>query len=194
MIRLRHVSTDIYTNAATFLAVALVMCSARALTSPAVLGPKSDAISFQQDVSTTTQPDADINRCSVCVDFAHTALSKLVNIVLNVGVIGSCGDLCVMLPQVRSLAAVCDELCETAGIERFVKSVVTATSYSIYFCELLGTCPINDEGDAQISGLTVSPESGPQGPRKISFTIESTNGIGTGQLLWFVTTVDGIRI
>nr|KAG5712319.1 hypothetical protein BaRGS_023898 [Batillaria attramentaria] len=118
----------------------------------AVLGPDSDAISFQQDVSTTTQPEADINRCSVCVDFAHTALSKLVNIVLSE-----------YIELLRSLAAVCDELCETAGIERFVKSVVTATSYSIYFCELLGTCPINDEGDAQISGLTVSPESGPQG-------------------------------
>lgn len=33
----------------------------------------------------------------------------------------------------------------------------------IYFCELLKTCPIKDDGDAKITSFTVSPQSGPQG-------------------------------
>lgn len=33
----------------------------------------------------------------------------------------------------------------------------------IYFCELLKTCPIKDDGDAKIISFTVSPQSGPQG-------------------------------
>ena len=33
----------------------------------------------------------------------------------------------------------------------------------IYYCELLKTCPINDNGDCKITSFTVSPTSGPQG-------------------------------
>ncbi|KAK7504836.1 hypothetical protein BaRGS_00003864 [Batillaria attramentaria] len=176
---------------ATFLVMALVvMCPARVLTSSSVPGP--DTVYFQHDFGITTQPNADINRCSVCVRFADTALMVLLNIIVNVGVIGSCEDLCDMLPQPHPQGDVCNKLCGTVGIGDFVKSVVKANSNSIYFCELLGTCPVNDEGDAQISGLTVSPEDGPQGPRKIRFTVESKNGIGTGQLVLSVSTVDGI--
>ena len=33
----------------------------------------------------------------------------------------------------------------------------------IYYCELLRTCPIKDDGDAKITSVTVTPKQGPQG-------------------------------
>ena len=33
----------------------------------------------------------------------------------------------------------------------------------IYYCELLKLCPINDNGDAKITSLTVSPPNVPKG-------------------------------
>jgi len=138
-----------------------------------------------------------LDLCPTCVQFTDQALDALLNIILNGGVVGTCGTLCSALEQKtgsQALGAVCNILCDLAGVEEFIKLIQAADLDPIYFCELLKTCPINDNGDATITELKVNPVSGPQGPRTISFTINSKNGTGTGQLILAVETVDGIPV
>jgi len=138
-----------------------------------------------------------LDLCPTCVQFTGQAIDVLLNLILNGGVVGTCGTLCGALQQKTgsaALGAVCNILCDIAGVEEFVKLIQKADLDPIYFCELLKTCPINDNGDATITGLSVDPTSGPQGPRTISFTLNSKNGTGTGELILAVETVDGIPV
>ncbi|XP_004365279.1 countin2 [Capsaspora owczarzaki ATCC 30864] len=141
-------------------------------------------------------PDA--NLCPVCVEFAGDALNELINIVLNVGVIGSCGEVCGLLTNrthSRAEGLVCDLLCDYVGITEFIKAIEKADLDPIYYCELLNTCAINDNGDATIRSFTTSPVSGPQGT---TFTFDldwsTINGTGTGEIILVVQTVDGLQL
>ncbi|KAK7104013.1 countin-3-like [Littorina saxatilis] len=138
-----------------------------------------------------------LDLCPTCVEFTGEAINMLLNLILNAGIVGSCGSLCNALEQKtgsQALGVVCDLLCDIVGIEEFVKLIQKADLDPIYFCELLKTCPINDNGDATITGLSIDPVKGPQGPRTISFTLNSKNGTGTGELVLLVKTVDGMPI
>ncbi|XP_076463460.1 countin-3-like [Babylonia areolata] len=138
-----------------------------------------------------------INLCPTCIQFTEEAINELLDIILNAGVVGTCGTLCQALAQKtgsQALGEVCTILCDIAGVEEFVKLIQKADLDPIYFCELINTCPVFDNGDASITDLTVDPASGPQGPRSISFTISSKKGTGTGELILFVETVDGIPV
>lgn len=138
-----------------------------------------------------------LNLCPTCVQFTEDAIDTLLNIILNTVVIGSCSELCQALAQKtgsQALGAVCDILCSIVGIEEFVKLIEKADLDPIYFCEELKTCKVNDHGDAEITNLAIAPVSGPQGSRSITFTINSHNGTGTGELILLVNTVDGIPV
>ncbi|MCI3311102.1 saposin domain-containing protein, partial [Escherichia coli] len=138
-----------------------------------------------------------LDLCPLCVQFTGDTIDELINIILNAGVIGTCGELCELLAEKtgsKALGAVCDILCDIAGIEEFIKLINKADLDPIYFCELIRQCPINDHGDARITDLAINPVVAPQGKRAISFTLQSQNGTGTGELILFVRTVDGIPV
>ncbi|KAK7504838.1 hypothetical protein BaRGS_00003866, partial [Batillaria attramentaria] len=179
---------------AAFLAVLVAVgCAARVSRSFSNLSP--NRIRLQQNIGARLNVDLDL--CPLCVQFTGEAINALLNIILNAGVVGTCGELCQLLEEKtnnKALGAVCNILCDIVGIEEFIKLIEKADLDPIYFCELLGTCAINDNGDARITGLTISPKVGPQGQRTINFNIESKNGTGTGELILFVKTVDGIPV
>jgi len=140
---------------------------------------------------------ADVNLCPLCIQFTGQAINQLLNIILNAGVVGTCGTLCSALAQKTGsqlLGEVCTILCDVEGVEEFVKLIQKADLDPIYFCELLKTCPIVDNGDAVITSLSVSPKSGPQGQKIIYVSYKSTNGTGTGEMVVEVKTVDGIPV
>ncbi len=87
----------------------------------------------------------------------------MLNAVLNVGVVGSCGGLCQFVEQKvgsQIVGVVCNLLCDYVGVTEFVKAIEKADLDPIYYCELLKACPINDNGDANITSFTVTPSSG----------------------------------
>lgn len=138
-----------------------------------------------------------LDLCSTCVSFSGQAIGQLLNIILNVGVIGSCGELCTLLSQKipgQLLNAVCNILCDIAGVEEFVKLVEKADLDPIYLCELLKTCPVKDDGDAKITSFAVTPKSGPKGEFVIGFVYMSNNGTGTGEIDLRIDTVDKIPV
>jgi len=128
------------------------------------------------------KPQSDL--CPICVNFMDQALNALINIILNVGVIGSCGELCAYLPN-KIEATVCDLLCDYVGIEEFIKIIDKEDPDSIAICEdMIPVCPIHDDGAANITSVVVSPPSGPQGTTfDISMEFTVTNETGTGEIV-----------
>ncbi|XP_012942224.1 countin-1 [Aplysia californica] len=142
-------------------------------------------------------PKVEADLCPLCIQFTSQAINQLLNIILNAGVVGTCGTICNALAQKTGsqvLGAACNILCDIAGVEEFVKLVEKADLDPIYFCEELKTCPVFDSGDALITKLVVTPATGPQGERLISFDFASKNGTGTGEWRVYIQTVDGIPV
>lgn len=141
-----------------------------------------------------------IDLCNLCIQFSSQFLNELVNIIANAGVIGGCADLCELLEEevkVNSslVEVVCDLLCDYVGIEAFIKLIDKADLDPIYYCELLKLCPINDNGDAKITSLTVSPPNVPKGSTfHINMQFQTMNGTGTGEIDLLIDTADGIPV
>lgn len=66
------------------------------------------------------------------VSFTSQAIDQLLNIIVNVGVLGSCGALCSYLPN-KIEATVCNLLCDYVGIDEFVKIVEKYVFAYCYF-------------------------------------------------------------
>ncbi|KAK3774916.1 hypothetical protein RRG08_007273 [Elysia crispata] len=151
--------------------------------------------SLEHKVSRVNKVNADL--CPLCIQFTGQAINQLLNIILNMGVVGTCGQLCQLLAEKTGsqlLGAACTILCDIEGVQEFVKLIQEADLDPIYLCELLKTCPVFDGGDATITKISVTPQSGPQGEREIMFTYASKNGTGTGEIIVGVDTVDGIPV
>lgn len=136
--------------------------------------------------------------CPGCIDFADQALDAILNIILQVGVVGSCGDLCSAVADKtgsQALGVVCNLLCDIAGIDEFINLINKADLDPIYYCELLHACKIFDQGDAKITDFSIVPVRGPQGTTFTAvLTYVSTNGTGTGEIDIEIDTVDGIPL
>ena len=78
---------------------------------------------------------------------------------------------------------VCNILCDIVGVDEFVKIIDRADLDPIYYCELLKSCKIKDDGDATINNFQITPLSGPQGTTfKALLNYVSNNGTGTGEI------------
>jgi len=103
-----------------------------------------------------------VDFCNLCVSVMGEIINELLNIILNIGVIGGCADLCNYLPDKVEKAA-CDLICDYIGIEEFIKLITDADPDPIWICEEGGICPHNDNGSALANGAWVVPASGPAG-------------------------------
>ncbi|KAI8505679.1 hypothetical protein Bbelb_168680 [Branchiostoma belcheri] len=115
----------------------------------------------------------------------------------QVGVVGTCGELCQALADKtgsQALGVACNLLCDIEGVQEFIKLIEKADLDPIYYCELLKQCTIKDDGDAKITTLSVNPKSGPQGTFIIDVEYVSKNGTGTGEMVIDIDTVDGIPL
>ena len=141
--------------------------------------------------------DNGISFCGACIDFADQALDILLNYILQVGVVGSCGEICAYAEKVtgnKLVGVVCNVLCDAAGIDEFIKIIDKADLDPIYYCELAHACKIFDQGDANITSFRVSPNRGPQGTFVITADWNTNNGTGTGEIYLGIKTVDGIPV
>jgi hypothetical protein len=127
-----------------------------------------------------------LDLCPTCIKTAEESINILLNLILETGIIGSCGTLCTALAQKTGsslLGTVCDLVCDVFGIEEFIKALDNADLDPIWYCEIAKLCPVNDNGDAKISTFSVLPATGPKGTTfAIAFTYVSLNGTGTGEL------------
>ncbi len=92
------------------------------------------------------------------------------------------------------MGVVCNLLCDIGGVDEFIKVIDKADLDPIYYCELLKTCKIVDNGDAKITSFKVLPSSGPQGTFVADLQYVSKNGTGTGEISIDIDTVDQIPL
>lgn len=168
-------------------AVVLIVCFA---------GSDSKPESALQLVSAPVSVNrAELDLCDVCVQFTGETVDQLLNIILNVGVVGGCNELCGLLNASQAIDVVCNLLCDIVGIKEFINLIQQADLDPIYFCELLKTCQVFDEGDANITALTITPKQGPAGTDFVfKLDFETKNGTGTGQVEIDIDTVDGMPV
>jgi hypothetical protein len=136
-----------------------------------------------------------IDFCSLCVQFSGQAINQVLNIILNAGVVGGCSELCGLVPGGQIVDLACNLLCDYVGIKVFIQAIEDADLDPIYFCELIKTCKVFDEGDATITEFDITPKEGPQGTTfHCSVEFVTRNGTGTGEFSVNVETVDGVPV
>merc|ERR1711862_622464 len=121
--------------------------------------------------------------CPTCVSFAGQAFNQLINIILNAGVIGGCGDLCGHLDN-KLESTVCSLLCDYVGIQAFIDIIDHTDFDPIYDCELLKVCPVKNGGAGIVKSVNVSPPKAQRGSVfDIDMVFEIFNATGTGEIV-----------
>jgi hypothetical protein len=121
----------------------------------------------------------------------NEAIDQLIDIIINVDVLGSCGALCGQLPNALE-QTVCNLLCDYVGINAFIDALNYEDPDPIYFCEVVDLCPVNMNAAGKIVKAFVSPATGRSGA---TFTVEVDfqviNTTGTATLGYTVVPPDG---
>jgi hypothetical protein len=122
--------------------------------------------------------------CKICIDFMNEAVQYLIEIIANGGVIGGCQALCNAALKNHSeiLSVVCDLLCTVVGIDEFEKLLSDADPDPVWLCEEVKACDYDDSDSANVTSLSVQPESGRTGTKfdfDISYELITWNGIGS---------------
>jgi len=142
--------------------------------------------------------DVTLDLCPTCINVAEQSINILLNLILDTGIIGTCGTLCQALAQKTGsqlIGTICDLVCDVVGIEEFIKLIENADLDPIWYCEIARLCPINDHGDAKITKFSILPATGVQGTTfAIDFTYVSLNGTGTGEIDIDIRTPDHIPL
>jgi len=166
--------------------VALFVVSAVAEIRPLVT-PKPKKTMQQADPLTLNSKGevTDPLECQMCVEFMNNAIYDLEQIIVNGGVFDGCGNLCVYLNnQVEQV--ICNLLCDYVGVESFVALLNEADPDSIYYCQSLTVCPIQDYIKAKVNYVRVNPTAGPVGTRfniTYSYTLSNTTGTTVSSMI-----------
>ncbi|KAG2388247.1 hypothetical protein C9374_000411 [Naegleria lovaniensis] len=129
--------------------------------------------------------------CDLCINLLDQTINNLVNIILNVGVIGGCGDICKYLSNLGSLTVVaCNLVCDYLGVNEFINMIENADLDAIYGCQLVSLCPIRDckaPVCAQFFNTRVVPAIAPKGTTFNAVSqLRIYNQTGTGELYFEV--------
>jgi len=150
------------------------------------ISPKGNSKNIQRFTPLFAPNNVGLDVCVPCIKAAEESINILLNLILDTGIIGTCGTLCSALAEKTGsqiLGTICDLVCDIAGIDEFIKLLDKADLDPIWYCEIVKFCPVNDHGDAHFTKFNIAPTSGRQGTTfAIDFTWTSLNGTGTGEL------------
>ena len=82
--------------------------------------------------------------CPTCINVAEQSINILLNLILDSGIVGTCGTLCQALADKTGsqvLGTVCDLVCDVVGIDEFIKLLDKADLDPIWYCEIAKLCP-----------------------------------------------------
>lgn len=90
------------------------------------------------------QQNNGLDWCPQCVNTFGDFIDIVLNVILQYGVINTCGDLCEIVAEKSGSSLfgfICTIGCDVLGIEEFVKLVESADLDPIYYCETIKLCP-----------------------------------------------------
>lgn len=82
--------------------------------------------------------------CPTCINVAEQSINILLNLILDSGIIGTCGTLCEALAQKTGsqlIGTICNLACDIVGIDEFIKLIENADLDPIWYCEIAKLCP-----------------------------------------------------
>lgn len=85
-----------------------------------------------------------LDLCPTCINVADQSINILLNLILDSGIIGTCGTLCSALAQKTGsqvIGTICDLACDALGIDEFIKLLDNADIDPIWYCEIARLCP-----------------------------------------------------
>jgi len=168
-----------YAIAALFLTLIVCASSAPTADDPAVARYESNGVTVSFHPIQTAAKGAGL--CGTCSSLTGQSISILLNYILNVGVVGTCGKLCGSLKS-KGASTVCNLACDLVGIKGFVAALQKADLDPIYLCDLLGICKHDDNGAGTLDSLTVTPTSAKQSsPFVGAMQVTVTNHTGAGE-------------
>jgi len=139
---------------------------------------------FHRLSSSLDQKNVGLDLCPTCINEVVELINVVLNIILDEGIIKSCGELCGAVANKtgsKFAGDVCDVVCEAFGIDEFIKVIIKADIDPIYYCQLVDMCPIKDDGDAKFTNFGVYPNTAPQGTTfLLDLSFMTVNGTGTG--------------
>jgi hypothetical protein len=97
-------------------------------------------------ISTVQSGNNGLDWCPQCIDTWDDLVEVVLDIILQYGVIDSCGHLCDIVTEKTGsglLGFICDMGCDFLGLEEFVKIMNKADIDPIYYCETMHLCPSN---------------------------------------------------
>jgi hypothetical protein len=99
---------------------------------------------FERDSSSFDNNNVDLDGCPLCINEAVELINVIANIILDEGILGSCGALCGAVYNKtgsKALGDLCDVGCDAIGIDEFIKLIITADIDPIYYCQIVHLCP-----------------------------------------------------
>mmetsp|Transcript_64105 Transcript_64105/g.162431 ORF Transcript_64105/g.162431 Transcript_64105/m.162431 type:complete len:265 (-) Transcript_64105:112-906(-) len=127
--------------------------------------------------------------CNPCIQLWNQGVNVLLNYIVNVGVIGSCAQLCGHVHS-RVGHSACELVCSAVGIKAFIKALNHTDLDPFFFCEEVKACPRAPD-DAAIRLLAASSKPGAvaKGDEvQLSVALQVINASGVGE---FLIDVDG---
>jgi len=122
------------------------------------------------------------------------AINNLLNIIVNINIIGGCGDVCSLLPN-QYEQVICDLLCDYVGIEEFINAINYEDPDPIYICQYLNFCPVVHGGKVNITYANVSPKKGESGSSfSLSMKYKVIKPTSTGSYNVLVVPSDGFPV
>lgn len=98
----------------------------------------------------TVPTDVGLDWCPDCVNTMDQLVSTVLNIILQGGVVDTCGHLCDLVAQDTGsglLGFICTMGCDFLGLEEFVNLIQEADINPIYYCEKMNICPSKNRKD-----------------------------------------------
>lgn len=123
--------------------------------------PLSEKVSMSmlQIPSLSAKSDVTIDVCQDCIKEAVDAINVLLNLILDEGIIGSCGDLCNALVNKTGSkyeGIVCLLVCNAIGIDELIKLLEQSDLDPIWYCQIAKLCP----SKRKLLLLSISLENG----------------------------------
>merc|ERR1711907_54554 len=102
--------------------------------------------------------------CSACVDFFDEFLGVLIKGILQIGVVGSCGELCSLIPNQYG-QVFCTLVCLGVCLDEFVHMLQNSDLDPVYLCAETHACPPSSCSAAHCTSIEntwVTPAKGKQ--------------------------------
>jgi hypothetical protein len=131
--------------------------------------------------------------CGDCLAFVNQSGTQVINIIMNIGIVGTCPQLCAYLPSKKGEKS-CSALCEFSGISAFVSNfVANFDGGPVCLCDHMQAkaddkskdpnklCFSTPGGKAKLTKLGVNPATGKVGTIfdvKLAYDVTARTGTG----------------